>query len=402
MINVLHVIGGGLSNGAAKGATILHDEMSEMEEVQSQIFNNSLTEKIEVNKARFFIINYLIDKLKSRLLSFVFKPSAFYSTDLFGARIPRKILKQIDILHIHTFSNSIININDLLNIDVPVVITLRDMWMLTGGCHYSLACSGFQRGCQSCPLSGNNKFGVLTSGQFNKKRNLLNTKNNIFLVGISKWIIEQAKQSLVTNGSQIKYVPNQIDVKTFRPIPITNCMEVIGFNNNSKTILTGGVNLSNPYKGLSHLLSALSQLSESYNVIFFGKELNLESICGKHNVIQIGKISDTNRLVELYNIADVFLCSSIQEAFGKTMVESIACGTPVVAFKDSGGADDIVVHNKNGYLAKKNSIEDFANGIQTVLSKKWSRLIVRGTVEEKFSAQKSAKEYVKLYKELMK
>ena len=58
---------------------------------------------------------------------------------------------------------------------------------------------------------------------------------------------------------------------------------------------------------------------------------------------------------------------SRMETFGQTALESLACGTPVVAFKNTG-LSDIVFHKKNGYLAEFLNEKDLANGINWVLN----------------------------------
>jgi glycosyltransferase involved in cell wall biosynthesis len=81
----------------------------------------------------------------------------------------------------------------------------------------------------------------------------------------------------------------------------------------------------------------------------------------------LGHIDDDRRLAELYAAADVMVAPSLQEAFGKTVIEAMACGTPVVAFDGTGPAD-IIAHRKTGYLAKAFDARDLANGIAWCLA----------------------------------
>ncbi|MEG3066598.1 glycosyltransferase [Acetomicrobium sp.] len=70
-----------------------------------------------------------------------------------------------------------------------------------------------------------------------------------------------------------------------------------------------------------------------------------------------GFLQDLISLRLLYSAADIFVAPSLMEAFGKTIAEAMACGTPVVAF-DANGPKDIIDHEINGYLAKPFEPED--------------------------------------------
>ena len=71
-------------------------------------------------------------------------------------------------------------------------------------------------------------------------------------------------------------------------------------------------------------------------------------------------------MVEVYNAADLICVPSRRESFGQTASESLACGTPVVAFRTTG-LIDIVDHKQNGYLAQPFSPKDFTKGILWIL-----------------------------------
>ena len=77
----------------------------------------------------------------------------------------------------------------------------------------------------------------------------------------------------------------------------------------------------------------------------------------------MGYIQDEQTLIELYNLADVFVAPSQQENYPNSVLEASACGTPVVAFR-IGGIPDIVSHKESGYLAPYCDIEKLAAGIR--------------------------------------
>jgi len=109
-------------------------------------------------------------------------------------------------------------------------------------------------------------------------------------------------------------------------------------------------------------------------------------------------------LAKIYSAADVMVVPSIQEVFGQTATEALACGTPVVAF-GATGLLDIVEHQSNGYLAQPFSPDDLWQGIDWVLSDKDRRKRLsnnaRKTAIEKFCQKVVVKNYIDLYNHII-
>ncbi len=169
--------------------------------------------------------------------------------------------------------------------------------------------------------------------------------------------------------------------------------------------------LTNERKGLKYLISALKIISknqpeylENTNIVILGLTAGMDLSEIPFQVHILGKITDENKLVACYNAADIYVAPSIQDNLPNTVVESLSCGTPVVAF-NTGGMPDMIEHLKNGYLAKLKSPEDLAVGIVTVLSD--SELLLkmkqkcREIAIEKFTEETIADQYSAFYNELL-
>ena len=110
-------------------------------------------------------------------------------------------------------------------------------------------------------------------------------------------------------------------------------------------------------------MSALTMLPrDEYQLAVFGNAGSDIHLPQGFDVILLGFISDEKELTEIYNIADVLVNPSIQESFGYTACEAMACGTPVVAFP-VGGLREQITHLENGYLAEFQNAQDIAKGI---------------------------------------
>ena len=105
-----------------------------------------------------------------------------------------------------------------------------------------------------------------------------------------------------------------------------------------------------------------------------------------------------------YSAADVMIVPSLQEAFGQTASESMACGTPVVAFAHSGLLD-IVEHKKTGYLAKPYEIQDLSHGINWILNSTNYNMLSkfgREKIIKEFNSPVVADRYIEMYQKILR
>ncbi len=314
-----------------------------------------------------------------------------------------------DIVHLHWIAGGFIKIESLAKIKKPIVWTLLDMWAFTGGCHYDEECGKYSNNCGYCPILGSHKKNDLSSKIWRRKEK--SWKNlDLTIVTPSSWLGECAKKGSLFANARIEVIPIGIDLNRFKPIDKNMARDILCLPKDKKLILFGALSaLSDKRKGFYLLKEALKKLSSKENkdieLVIFGssKPQNEEDLGFETHYL--GHLNDEISLAVVYSAADVMIVPSIQEAFGQTASESLACGTPVAAFGDTGLLD-IVDHQKNGYLAKSFDTADLAYGIKWVLEddirrKKLSRN-AREKVIKEFDTIKVAKRYMDLYKDVIK
>jgi glycosyltransferase involved in cell wall biosynthesis len=162
---------------------------------------------------------------------------------------------------------------------------------------------------------------------------------------------------------------------------------------------------SDPRKGYQELTKALLNLQhKNIELIVFGSSEPKEKPNFKFKSHYTGHLHDDISLVTLYSACDVMIAPSIQENLSNAIMESLSCGTPVVRF-NVGGNNDMIEHQKNGYLAKPFDSNDLAKGIEWVLEDEQRHqklsLVAREKVIEKFDSKKIAKQYIELYQTLL-
>lgn len=110
----------------------------------------------------------------------------------------------------------------------------------------------------------------------------------------------------------------------------------------------------------------------------------------------VGEIGEANKAEFLGNAAAVLFPIDWPEPFGLTMIESMACGTPVIAWPN-GSVPEIIDHGVTGYHV--NSVEEAADAIPRALM--LDRTHIRAVFEKRFSARRMAKDHIALYQELL-
>jgi len=115
-------------------------------------------------------------------------------------------------------------------------------------------------------------------------------------------------------------------------------------------------------------------------------------------------MASREKMKKLYKNAKITLMPiNAPEPFGLVMIESMACGTPVVAF-DNGSPREIIKHGETGFVVKdEKKMEDAIKKIYSMPQDEYvkMRLACRRHVEENFSIEKMADEYEKLYYKIL-
>ena len=302
-----------------------------------------------------------------------------FSRGLFGFDISRHpLVKEADVLHIHWINQGFLSLRDikkLIQTGKPIVWTLHDTWAFTGGCHYPGTCGGFTSTCGHCPLLKSPGQNDLSARQHAKKERIYENSAVTF-VGCSKWMQQMAaKSSLVRKDltHSVKKVFNPIDTELFCPGHQFAMRKQLGLPADKKLILFGAANVSDPRKGTDLLLRALKGLFSSEHslatdleLVAFGKNVDMLAEEMPFKLHSFNVVDGEEAMARLYQACDMFVLPSMQDNLPNTVVESMACGTPVVAF-NIGGVPEMITHQQSGFLASPGKVEELAQGIRFVM-----------------------------------
>lgn len=311
--------------------------------------------------ARPFLDNLPLYMYRSRT-------DALFSTNW----VPSTIGKRIkdwgpDLIHLHWVARGFLNPSTLGTFRAPLVWTLHDMWPITGGCHYNDGCNLYQTSCGPCPVLGSIQRFDLSRLNFRRKQRAYQGINPI-VVSPSNWLADCARASDLTGNMDIRVIPYGIDTATFWPHPTQWCRQLWGLPEDKHVILFGAANATGDMrKGYDLLVSALQHACKGigHNDVVAAVFGAYEPPDGSELPIPtryLGDLGDDVSLSTLYAACDVFVAPSRQDNLPNTLIESLACGTPCVAF-NTGGIPDVVEHRVTGYLAEPFDPEELAHGI---------------------------------------
>lgn len=318
-------------------------------------------------------------------------------------------VREADVIHIHWTNGgflSLADIRQIFRLGKPVVWTLHDMWMLTGICHYNGGCGHYKTVCENCPQLRFPFRHDLSNRVWKKKKRLLENAGVSF-VTCSRWLKEECLQSTLLKQQKVRAIPNAINTSVFRKINKREARQAMNLPPDKQLILFGAERLDKPLKGIAYLIKALNLLAREkpeecsrIEVVIFGKsKTGLPDL--PFHTHYIGYVKGEEQVVNMYNAADLYVTPSLEDNLPNTVMEAMACGTPVVGFQ-TGGIPEMIDHKVNGYVANVRSAEDLVAGILYLLdeavSAKASEACIR-KVETCYSRQKVARQYMQVYRE---
>lgn len=345
----------------------------------------------------------------------------------FSKRGTRGLLRYIeaeapDVVHLRNLHGNYINLPMLLSYlgerDIPTVVNLDDCWYFTGKCcHYTIdGCYRWETGCGSCPrLHKDNPswFFDRSAEMWADKKRLFEAIPRLGVIGVSDWITAEAERSYLSSASIVRRIYNWVDLDIFKPSPMHEARQRLGFPLNG-TIVLGVASGWSDAKGLGDF----NQLAE--RVIAGLTDFGVNSVgattstpvfivlvggVGKRSSVSphidiAGKTHDVKQLADYYSAADVFLQLSPEETFGKVTAEALACGTPAVVYDSTANPE--LIRSGCGYVVDRGDLFQVLSRISRIVSegKQQYSERCRWFAESQFDKESLIDEHVALYQEL--
>jgi glycosyltransferase involved in cell wall biosynthesis len=251
-----------------------------------------------------------------------------------------------DIVHCHNLHGGYFDLRELpaLSHRVPLILNLRDTWLLTGHCGYFIDCQRWRSGCGACPdlqrYPGIRRDA--TAANWRRKRELF-ARSRLYVTAPSDWLLGCARDAGL-GAVDYRMIPNGIDLNVFRPGDRHAARARLQLAPPTPVVMFAAASRRNVYKDPEGMNAAIRAVAATPRPgpapVFLCVGTRVPAAGLRHlDVRCVPFLSDPAALADCYRAADVFVHTARAEAFGKTVTEAMACGTPVVATAVGGIAE---------------------------------------------------------------
>lgn len=289
--------------------------------------------------------------------------------------LPRLLLagaRSFDLLHFHDLSSAISPWTLWwLSRYVPVVWTIHDCSPFTGGCLYPMDCTNYQDNCGACPQLG--KWPLDTridfTGLMQTVRSRIHKSERVACFSPSQWMANMAESSgRVLSRPMV--VANGVDTDVYSPaIDRAALRSRLNLPQDRLILMASANSLRDERKGIRYALSATRALAARKPLLLLVGWMNPndEDLLEGIDWHATGYVSDSSVMAEYYAVSDLFLFFSLADNQPLAVLESMACGTPVIAF-DTGGIPELIRHNENGFLILQKENAAIAHALESAIS----------------------------------
>lgn len=330
-----------------------------------------------------------------------------------------------EILHLHNLHGDYFDLRALpaLSRSQPTILNLHDAWLMSGHCAHSLGCDKWMTGCGQCPdLS---LYPAIrrddTGANWRIKRGIFE-HCAVHVTAPSKWLMDKALQSLMAPGiAGHRVIPNGVNTRIFRPNDKAKVRELLGLPHDVHILLFSSYNATrNSWKDYATIQSAIDELRKSplprpmMLVVLGDSRPNGSS---DHNDIRFVPFeADLRRVAAWYSAADLYVHAARADTFPNSVLEALACGTPVVATAVGGISEQI---RSLDWFGQNNAESEHPTGVltppadHTIMARAIKKLLADDTlrrqlainsirdVESRFTLTRQADEFLKWYSELI-
>lgn len=317
-----------------------------------------------------------------------------------------------DIVNLHLLHCNYLNLYYLLKWlgknNIKTVITNHAEMYYTGSCEHAFDCMNFANNqCKKCP---NKKYAIGASFfGGNTHKNWINMhkafsyfkRENLLFTAVSPWVKERFYLSPITKGFKCEIALNGIDTDIFkRQNDLSSIYERIGNNEKYVVCVTANFNPldKKDLKGGFHLIELAHRMPHQMFIVVATNSTNVDIL--PNNIIIWGKAKDQNEVAKLYSGADLTVLVSRRETFSMVTAESLCCGTPVVGF-NAGGPESIALPEFSKFVEYSN-YEDLVKSIRDMQAIRFDRDYISEKARDKFNLKVMARQYLDIYKKLLK
>lgn len=321
--------------------------------------------------------------------------------------------RQPDVLHCHNLHGGYFDLRALpwLSRRVPVVVTLHDAWLLSGHCAHSFECERWKIGCGRCPDLTIEPAIRRDATAYNwRRKQKIFSASRLYLATPCRWLMDKVEQSMLAGaGVEARVIANGVDLSVFQTAPREEARSALGIPRDALMVLFAANalrrNIWKDYRTVREGVALAVERMQAANILFIalGQEGPEERI-GPAAIRFVPYQAEPTAVARYYQAADVYVHAARADTFPNTVLEALACGTPVVATA-VGGIPEQVDDGRTGFLVPVGDAPALAQRLTQLLSDAELRAQVGGeaarAARERFDLERQADAYLDWYRELV-
>lgn len=317
------------------------------------------------------------------------------------------IWKQIkpQLLHLHWIGDGLLPLQYLKRIECPTIATMHGRWFFNGAQHlHSDQSKRFEEGFLPSNRDKEDSGMDVDRWVWTRKQKYLRGVD-LQIVTLSRWMESDVRRSRLLKNVPVTRIPNGLNTDLFSPRNQSEVRHELGLQQDKKYILFGAnYATQDQNKGFGDFVKAVQILEikgYDFEIIVFGSDRPAMSLPYTSKTHFMGFITEEIALSKIYASSDCFVLPSWQDNLPNTVMESMASGTPCVAY-DVGGVSDMIEGGINGFLAEPGNPDSLAGKIANILSGNSTevfelRTAARSKIVKEFSIDSKTEDMVRLY-----
>ncbi len=317
------------------------------------------------------------------------------------------------IVHCHNLHGGYFDLRALpwLCEQTSVVLSLHDAWLLSGHCAHAIDCERWETGCGHCPDLGAYPAILRDATAFNwQRKREIYSRCALYVATPSQWLMGKVKRSILSQAiMESRVIPNGVDLEIFHLADRRLARRALGLPDDAQVLLFAANGIrKNRWKDYHTMRSAIALAAERLKgrtVIFvaLGEGGSSEHI--GHATIRFVPYQRDQRVVALYyQAADLYIHAARVDTFPNTVLEALACGTPVVATA-VGGIPEQIEDGQTGFLVQVGDYEAMANRICRLLTdddlRQQMSLQAEHAARQRFDVRRMVADYLRWYQQIL-
>ncbi len=277
-------------------------------------------------------------------------------------------LKKYDAINIHWSADftSLRFLMSLVDTGKPIIFTLHDYWMFTGGCHFPAGCQNYvDSGCKHCPqIKKDLQLQKLVQQSLKIKHNIF-TKQNVFVIAPSKFLLNELKKCSLLDVEKRTfmirnpYIPLSISTMTERK-PKSFVLICDAHKERRK-----GFDLA--CRALKIVIENHSIDAISVSVVGEITERDRQKLNHIKNITYFGKISDHRKIHHFFETHEFILQSSFEDNWPNVLVEAGVAGCIAIVTPNHGCEEFVKIYETHGLVSQEVSAQSYAATINKAL-----------------------------------